>query len=137
VSNRRKFFNILLNIAMRMTRISRNHKKGQSLMDDFQIDFHNTVVGDRSRKLEFLSCNRVVSPPLWALPLTHSSSYLQTLCSVADKAREVMLLLLSSCPCTCFFCTYSSLLDCPQHSIFFALFSCCPVEYDHSFGCLL
>ena len=42
----------------------------------------------RGRELELLSCNDVVAPPLWTLPMTHSPIYLQHLYEVAIMAQE-------------------------------------------------
>lgn len=42
----------------------------------------------RGRELELLSCNDVVAPPLWALPMTHNPTYLQHLYEVAVQAQD-------------------------------------------------
>ena len=36
-----------------------------------------------------LSCNDVISPPLWVLPLVHSPQYLSHLWELAEEARDV------------------------------------------------
>ena len=38
-----------------------------------------------------LSCNDILSPPLWVLPLVHSPQYLSHLWDLAEEAREVDL----------------------------------------------
>ena len=43
----------------------------------------------RDRRLHMLSCNDVISPPLWVLPLVHSPQYLSHLWELAEEARDV------------------------------------------------
>lgn len=45
----------------------------------------------RERRLHMLSCNDILSPPLWMLPLVHSPQYLSHLWDLAEEAREVGL----------------------------------------------
>ena len=45
----------------------------------------------RERRLHMLSCNDILSPPLWVLPLVHSPQYLAHLWDLAEEAREVPL----------------------------------------------
>ena len=45
----------------------------------------------RERRLHMLSCNDILSPPLWVLPLVHSPQYLAHLWELAEEAREVHL----------------------------------------------
>ena len=56
----------------------------------------------RERRLHMLSCNDILSPPLWVLPLVHSPQYLAHLWDLAEEAREVPLTL----PHRLFLCLY-------------------------------
>ena len=44
------------------------------------------------RSIQIVSCNDVISPPLWLLPLVHSSNYLHNLWLLAIEAKEYDLL---------------------------------------------
>lgn len=52
----------------------------------------NSLSSESSRKLSFLNCNDVLSPPLWLLPLVHSPQYLGVLWKYSEEARKEDLL---------------------------------------------
>ena len=46
-------------------------------------------IAKRERRLHMLSCNDIISPPLWCLPLVHSPQYLAQLWALAQEAKDV------------------------------------------------
>ena len=42
----------------------------------------------RERRLHMLSCNDIIAPPLWVLPLVHSPQYLAHLWELAEEAKD-------------------------------------------------
>lgn len=55
-------------------------------------EFSNKRQARRTRAVQMIRCNDVLSPPLWAVPLVHSPQYIAQLWELAQEAKQEDLL---------------------------------------------
>ena len=77
-----------------LTQIDNNNENNHDNNDTNNLNNLNNNksfkrVSRRDRRLHMLSCNDIISPPLWVLPLVHSPQYLSHLWELAEEARDV------------------------------------------------